>query len=34
MVRFIEPGERINYRVEFNILTSNEDIEDFKSKFC
>jgi hypothetical protein len=33
-LRFIEPGEKINYRLEFNILTSNKDIEIFKNKYC
>ena len=32
-LKFIEPGERINYRLEFNILKSSKDIEEFKSKF-
>jgi len=33
-LRFIESGEKISYRLEFNILTSNKDIEEFKSKYC
>ena len=33
-LKFIEPGESINYRLEFNILTSNKDIETFKNKYC
>ncbi len=33
-LKFIEPGEKISYRLEFNILTSNEDIEKFKIKYC
>ena len=33
-LKFIEPGEKIRYRLEFNILKSNKDIEQFKSKFC
>jgi hypothetical protein len=30
-LKFIEPGEKINYRLEFNILTSREDINSFKN---
>ncbi len=30
-LRFIEPGENINYRIELNILASNNDIEIFKN---
>lgn len=30
-LRFINPGEKINYRIEFNILTSKKDIEFFKN---
>jgi hypothetical protein len=33
-LKFIEPGEKVNYRLEFNILTSNKDIEKFKDKYC
>ena len=33
-LKFIEPGEKINYRLEFNVLTSNKDIEIFKNKYC
>lgn len=33
-LRFIEPGEKINYRLEFNVLASNKDIEIFKNKYC
>lgn len=33
-LKFIEPGERINYRLEFNVLTSNNDIEMFEKKYC
>jgi len=32
-LKFIEPGEKINYRLEFNILRSNEDIQSFRDKF-
>ena len=33
-LKFIEPGEKTRYRLEFNILKSNKDIEQFKDKFC
>lgn len=33
-LKFIEPGEKIKYRLEFNILKSNKDLEDFKNRFC
>ena len=33
-LRFIEPGEKINYRLEFNVLVSNKDIEIFKNEYC
>jgi len=33
-LKFIKPGQKLDYSLEFNILTSNEDIEKFKSKFC
>jgi hypothetical protein len=33
-LKFIKPGEIINYRLEFNILTSREDINNFKNIFC
>ncbi|HHT78632.1 MAG TPA: aldose 1-epimerase family protein [Actinobacteria bacterium] len=32
-LRFIEPQEKIDYRLEFNILESNEAILDFRKKF-
>jgi len=32
-IRYIEPGERVNFRLEFNILKSNEDIENFKKTY-
>ncbi|MHB8277529.1 MAG: aldose 1-epimerase family protein [Candidatus Humimicrobiaceae bacterium] len=33
-LKFIKPGEKINFRVEFNILTSKKEIENFKEKVC
>lgn len=33
-LKFIEPGEVIKYRLEFNILTSQKDIDNFKNIFC
>jgi len=33
-LKFIKPGEKVDYRLEFNILTSNKDIEMFKNKYC
>lgn len=33
-LKFIEPGEIIKYRLEFNILTSRKDIDNFKNIFC
>lgn len=33
-LKFIEPGESVDFRLEFNILKSNEDINKFKKKFC
>ena len=32
-VRYIEPGQKINFRLEFNILKSSEDIEIFKKTY-
>lgn len=32
-LKFIEPGQQINYRLEFNVLKSNKDIADFKNKY-
>jgi len=32
-LKFIEPGERINYRLEFNVLKSNKDIAEFRNKY-
>lgn len=32
-LRLIEPGEKIDYRLEFNILKTNKDISDFKNKY-
>ena len=32
-LKLIEPGEKINYKLEFNILRSNKDILDFKNKY-
>ena len=32
-LKFIKPGEKIDYRLEFNILTSNEDIKKFEKKY-
>lgn len=33
-LRFIKPGEKVNFRIEINVLTSNKDIEAFKNKYC
>ncbi len=33
-LKFIEPGERVNYRLEFNILKSNDDIKEFEKNYC
>lgn len=33
-LRFINPGEKINYKLEFNILEDNAAIEEFKNKYC
>jgi hypothetical protein len=33
-LKFIEPGEKVSFRLEFNILKSNEDIDKFKKNFC
>ena len=33
-LKFIEPGEIINFRLEFNILTSIKDIDNFKNIIC
>ncbi|MCD4670845.1 MAG: aldose 1-epimerase family protein [Actinomycetia bacterium] len=33
-LKFIEPGEKVSFRLEFNILKSNEDINRFKKDFC
>lgn len=33
-LRFIKPGEKVSNRLEFNILTSNLDIERFRNKYC
>ncbi|MCJ7471940.1 MAG: aldose 1-epimerase family protein [Actinobacteria bacterium] len=32
-IRYIEPGERVNFRLEFNILKSNKDIAAFKKTY-
>lgn len=32
-LKFIEPGESIYYRLEFNILTSKKDIDKFKERY-
>ncbi|MGM0365423.1 MAG: aldose 1-epimerase family protein [Actinomycetota bacterium] len=32
-LRSVRPGEKINYRLEFNILKSNKEILDFKDKY-
>jgi hypothetical protein len=31
-LKFIEPGEKVDFRLEFNILTSNEDIDSLRKK--
>ncbi|MBC8386873.1 MAG: aldose 1-epimerase family protein [Actinobacteria bacterium] len=33
-LKFIEPGEKVNFRLEFNILKSNKDVDEFKDRFC
>ena len=33
-LKFIKPGQIINYRIEFNILKSNKDVENFRNRFC
>lgn len=33
-VRFINPGEKINFKIEVNVLSSIKEIEDFKRKYC
>lgn len=32
-LKFIKPGQKIYYKLEFNILTSKKDIENFKNKY-
>jgi len=32
-LKFIKPNEKIKYSLEFNILTSNKDIEEIENKF-
>ena len=32
-LRYIKPSEKINYKLEFNILTSNKEIKEYKNKF-
>lgn len=32
-LKFLEPGESIDFRLEFNVLTSNKDIESFRKRF-
>lgn len=32
-VRYIEPGEKLDFRLEFNVLKLNSDIEEFKNSF-
>ncbi|MBC7334516.1 MAG: DUF4432 family protein, partial [Actinobacteria bacterium] len=33
-LKFIKPGEKVNFKVEINILTSNKEIRSFESKYC
>ena len=33
-VRFINPGEKIDTRIEINILNSKKEIENFRKKYC
>lgn len=33
-LKFIKPGEKVSFKLEFNILKSNEDINKFKKNFC
>lgn len=33
-LKFINPGEKIKYMLEFTILESKEEINNFKKKFC
>jgi hypothetical protein len=33
-LKFIEPGETIKYKLEFKVLTSRKDIDNFKNIFC
>lgn len=33
-LRFIKPGEKINYKLEINILKSNKDIKKISDNFC
>ncbi|HAJ94651.1 MAG TPA: DUF4432 domain-containing protein, partial [Actinobacteria bacterium] len=32
-LKLIEPGEKVDFRLEFNILRSNADIQSFRDKF-
>ena len=32
-LKFIKPGEKISYRLEFNILESKKDIDIFRKNF-
>lgn len=32
-LKFIEPGEKVNFKLEFNILRSNSDIQSFRDSF-
>ena len=33
-LKFIDPGEKVDFKIELEILTSNKDIKDFKERFC
>jgi len=33
-LRFIEPGQKVKYHIEFDILASNKDIDNYKNKYC
>jgi len=33
-LQFIQPGERVDFRLEFVILSSNKDIEKYKQNYC
>ena len=32
-LKFIEPGESVDFKLEFNVLKSNEDIKSFRDNF-